>query len=67
MSEKQSRPEADWPVSWKASRDAQSRDMAKTTPAGRLQWLEQALRIAQASGALARAETPEKRRRRGLA
>ena len=66
MSEKKNSP-SDWPVSWEASREAQFRAMAKATPAQRLEWLEQALRLASASGALARAETIEKRRRRGLA
>ena len=66
MGEQQSRTEGDWPVSWEASRRAQFQDMAKATPAQRLDWLEQALRVALASGALSRAETPEQRRRRGL-
>jgi len=66
MSERPIRTERDWPVSWGASREAQFRAMAGATPAQRLAWLEQALRMAQASGALSRAETPEQRRRRGL-
>ena len=66
MSEKTSRPEEGWPVSWEASRRAQIRAMARSTPAERLDWLEQSLRLAQASGALARADTEERRRRRGL-
>jgi len=55
-----------WPVSWEAAREAQFRDVARSTPRQRLNWLEQALRLAFASGALSRAETPEKRRKRGL-
>ena len=66
MSEQHRRSEGDWPVSWEASRKAQFREMAKATAVQRLNWLEQALRVALASGALARAETPEQRRRRGL-
>ena len=66
MGEQQTPAEHDWPVSWEASREAQFRAMARATPAQRLAWLEQALRMAQASGALSRAETPEQRRRRGL-
>ena len=66
MGEQQIPAEHDWPVSWEASREAQFRAMARATPAQRLAWLEQALRLAQASGALSRAETPEQRRRRGL-
>jgi hypothetical protein len=66
MNERQGRNEAEWPVSWRAAREAQFRDMARATPVQRLRWLEEALRIANASGALARAETPQDRRRRGL-
>lgn len=66
MNERRTETEGRWPVSWGASRKAQFRDMAKATPAQRLHWLEQALRLALASGALSRAEHPEKRRRRGL-
>lgn len=65
MSKKRTRS-SEWPVTWEASRQAQFRAMAKATPAQRLEWLEHALRLASASGALARAETVEKRRRRGL-
>ncbi len=67
MSKKPTSTEDTWPVSWEASRKAQLREMARSTPAQRLRWLEQALRLASESGALARAETEEKRRRRGLA
>lgn len=66
MDEKQSRTEDEWSVSWEASRKAQFLDMARATPSQRLDWLEQALRVANSSGALSRAETPEQRRRRGL-
>ncbi len=65
MAEKQNQTEDEWPVSWKASRRAQLREMAKSSPAQRLEWLEQALRLAQSSGALARAETSDRRKRRG--
>jgi hypothetical protein len=40
--------------------------MAKSTPAERLVWLEQALRLALLTGALSRADTAGRRRRRGL-
>lgn len=63
MSEKTDRT---WPVSWKAARKAHFLGVAKCTPSQRLNWLEQAVRLAAATGALARAETPEKRSRRGL-
>jgi hypothetical protein len=66
MPEKQSRTNDGWPVSWEASRRAQLLDMAKVSPVQRLDWLEQALRVALASGALIRAESREQRRRRGL-
>ena len=66
MSENRNREAGAWPVTWEASREAQRRDMARSTPAQRLRWLEQSLRIAAATGALARAETPERRRRRGM-
>ena len=66
MSENPISPEATWPVSFDAAREAQFRAVARSTPLQRLNWLEQALRLASATGALARAETPEKRRRRGL-
>ena len=57
----------DWPVTWEASRSAQLADMARATPAQRLVWLERALRLAQATGALSRADDPDRRRRRGIA
>jgi len=66
MSTKPTRPENPWPVSFQAAREAQYREVAKSTPRQRLNWLEEALRLASASGALSRAETAEKRRRRGL-
>ena len=43
-----------WDVTWEASRAAQLRAIAKSTPAQRLEWLEQALRLALATGALPR-------------
>jgi len=67
MSEELNSNAESWPVSWTASRDAQFREMAKSTASQRLQWLEQALQLALASGALSRLHTPEKLRRRGLA
>lgn len=67
MGETPDRADPEWPVSWEASRRAQLRTIAASSPGQRLRWLEQALRLAAASGALARAETPERRRRRGLA
>jgi hypothetical protein len=66
MTNEPTHPEGPWPVSWEAARKAQLREWAKATPSQRLQWLEQALRLAAASGALERAETKEKQRRRGL-
>jgi len=66
MSERQGQSKEEWPVSWRASREAQYRDMGRATPVQRLRWLEEALRIAYASGALSRAETAHDRRRRGL-
>lgn len=65
MAEKQSQTEGVWPVSWKASRKAQFQEMANSSPVQRLEWLEQALRLAQATGALAKAETRDQRKRRG--
>lgn len=59
------RNETDWPVSWSESRKAQLQAMARATPARRLEWLEQALRFAQATGALATgARDPEDARSR---
>ena len=66
MREDRTREPGAWPVTWEASREAQRRDMARSTPAQRLRWLEQSLLVAAATGALARAETTEKRRRRGM-
>jgi hypothetical protein len=66
MNERQDRSEVEWPVSWRAAREVQRRDMARATPVQRLQWLEEALRVAYVSGALSRAETPHDRRRRGV-
>jgi len=66
MSDRQTQSEETWPVSWATARAAQLRAMSKTTPLQRLEWLEQALRLAHATGALSRAELPDDRRRRGL-
>ena len=66
MSKKTIRTEDAWPVSWEAARKAQLRDAASSTPAQRLLWLEDALRLASMSGALSRSETLEKRTTRGL-
>lgn len=66
MSEKTTGTEDAWPVSWEAARNAQLRDTASSTPAQRLLWLEDALRLASMSGALSRSETLEKRTKRGL-
>jgi hypothetical protein len=66
MNKRRTGVEGRWPVSWEASRRSQFRDMAKATPIQRLDWLEQALRVALASGALSRADDPARRRRRGL-
>lgn len=45
-------PESDWPVSYEASRADHARRWAATTPAQRLRWLEDAVRLALSSGAL---------------
>jgi hypothetical protein len=66
MGETETRVDGDWPVSWEASRREQLRAMASASPSQRLEWLEQALRLADESGALRRTDTPERRRRRGL-
>jgi len=41
-----------WPVSWDATRDALLDSTLAATPAQRLAWLEAALRLAFATGAL---------------
>lgn len=51
MTEKDS---GDWPVTWEASRRAQRLDALRSTPEQRLARLEEPLRIAYESGALAR-------------
>lgn len=51
---------------WDDARRAQIRAFATSTPVRRLEWLEEAVRLAHATGALARADTPERRRRRGI-
>lgn len=59
--------ETEWPVSWIASRNDQLLAMAGATPVQLLEWLEQAMRLAQATGALPRADGPDRMRRRGIA
>lgn len=46
--------EADWPVTWEANRRAQLRSALEVTAEARLAWLEDALRLAAGTGALAR-------------
>jgi hypothetical protein len=41
--------------------------MAGATPVQLLEWLEEAMRLAQATGALSRADGPDRMRRRGIA
>ena len=49
-------PHQDWSAgTFDGARRAQREDIARATPARRLAWLEEALVLAQASGALARA------------
>jgi hypothetical protein len=43
-----------WDAGWEESRRAQLEAIARATPAQRLAWLEEALRLALASGALDR-------------
>ncbi len=45
---------ADWQVDWDSHRDAQLSSVAAATPAQRLAWLEEAIRLAYQSGALPR-------------
>ncbi|MBI4730349.1 MAG: hypothetical protein HY775_12770 [Acidobacteria bacterium] len=44
---------AEWPVTWEAHRRDQILAGSRATPAARLAWLEEALRLAYAAGALA--------------
>jgi len=48
-----------WPVSWEEHRQEQARIAAQTTVEQRLLWLEQALRLAEATGALQRRRDEE--------
>lgn len=45
---------ASWDGGWEATRRHQSRLWAQATPAARLAWLEEAIRLAHAAGALPR-------------
>ena len=47
-----SRTDGAWPVSWDATRDALLDSALAATPAQRLAWLEAALQLAYATGAL---------------
>ena len=46
----------DWPVSWAAQRDDQLERMLAASPAQRLAWLEEMIRLAFLAGALPRRE-----------
>ena len=48
-----------WEADWEASRQAQLDAQMAATPAQRLAWLEDALRLALAAGALPRVPAPE--------
>jgi hypothetical protein len=48
-----------WQADWETSRRAQLESQLDATPAQRLAWLEDALRLAFAAGALPRAPAPE--------
>jgi hypothetical protein len=50
--------ERDWPRGWEASRQAGLDAAFEATPAQRLAWLEEALRLAYRAGALPRPPTP---------
>ena len=56
---------AQWDVSWEDVERAQLETMIAATPAERLAWLEEAMRIAAASGALARKSHQVSSRGRG--
>ncbi len=45
---------ADWHVDWDGHRESQIASVAEATPAQRLAWLEEAIRLAYLSGALPR-------------
>ena len=52
-------PDDDWQADWETSRRAQLHSQMSATPAQRLAWLEDALRLAVAAGALPRISAPE--------
>lgn len=52
MSRHQGPREGTWPVTWEASHAAMLDSVASATPAQRLAWLEEAIRLAYRSGAL---------------
>lgn len=57
-----SRDEAsDWPVSWEASRRLRLETTLKATALERVEWLEEALRLAAATGALERRRRSEEK------
>lgn len=59
-------PEADWKASWRETRRRQMSMGLDATAAQRLEWLEEAIRLAHSVGALPRKRTPEAGgRRRG--
>ena len=47
-------PSDDWPVTWAAQRDDQLVRMLAASPAQRLAWLEEMIRLAFLAGALPR-------------
>ena len=49
-------PAGDWPVTWAAQRDDQLARTLAATPAQRLAWLEEMIRLAFLTGALPRPE-----------
>ena len=53
----------EWPVSWEANRRAQLRASLAATAKQRLEWLEEAVRLAESSGALARRREMEEKAR----
>lgn len=57
MSEAEQTPgrPGEWDASWEGTERAQLETMLAATPAERLAWLEEAMRLAHASGALAAA------------
>ena len=58
MQDESRRPAADsWPVTWAAHRDDQLDRMLAVTPAQRLAWLEEMIRLAFLAGALPRPES----------